>query len=68
MKRMFSLQDAIDYIEKEAFYYGQAEHTNDVNTNIIVELNAITRYLKAKEAENKKSNMYDIIKQYERKY
>ena len=65
---MFSLQDAIDYIEKEAFYYSEAEHTNDVNTNIVVELNAITRYLKAKEAENKKSSMYDIIKQYERKY
>ena len=65
---MFSLQDAIDYIEKEAFYYSDAEQTNDVNTNIVVELQAITRYLKAKEAENKKSSMYDIIKQYERKY
>ena len=65
---MFSLQDAIDYIEKEAFYYSEAEHANDVNTNIVVELQAINRHLKAKEAENKKSNMYDIIKQYERKY
>lgn len=65
---MFSLQDAIDYIEKEAFYYSEAEYANDVNTNIVVELQAITRYLKAKEVENKKSNMYDIIKQYERKY
>ena len=65
---MFSLQDAIDYIEKETFYYSDAELSNDISENIVVELQAIIRYLKAKESENKKSNMYDIIKQYERKY
>jgi len=65
---MFSLQDAIDYIEKEVYYYETALIANDSNTEIAIELKAVIRYLKAKEAENKKSNMYDIIKQYERKY
>ena len=64
---MFTLEDAIDYIDEEIDLFEQASMTNDVK-DAPTELKAINRYLKAKRDENMKSHMYEVIKHYEMKY
>ena len=64
---MFTLEDAIEYLDKRIYFLEVAKMTNDIN-DAITELKDINKYLKAKEDENKQSNMYTIIRDYERKY
>ena len=64
---MFTLEDAIEYLDKRIYFLEVAKMTNDINDSI-TELKDINKYLKAKEDENKQSNMYTIIRDYERKY
>jgi len=64
---MFTLEDAIEYLDKRIYFLELGEWTNDIDGATAV-LKDVNKYLKAKEEENKQSNMYDIIKQYQEKY